>query len=221
MSVKENLYRFKGIIPENVQLVAVSKTKPVEIILEAIDAGQQVFGENKVQELVLKQQELPDFIQWHFIGHLQRNKVKLIAPFISLIHSVDSFRLLKEINKEALKNRRIIPLLLQFHIASEDTKFGLDYEEACDILRSADTQNLKNIRISGVMGMATFTQDHNTIRKEFKKLKGIFERLKCDFFSEDHRFKEISMGMSDDYRIAIEEGSTMIRVGSGIFGPRG
>ncbi len=221
MGIKQNLAFIKQEIPANVRLVAVSKTKPVSDILLAYNYGHKVFGENKAQELINKQPQLPDDIEWHFIGHLQSNKVKFIAPFVSLIHSVDSLKLLKEINKQALKNDRVIDCLLQFHIATEETKFGLDYEEATGILQSESYREMKNISIAGVMGMATFTDDKTVIRSEFKHLKNIFVNLKQDYFQNNVNFKEISMGMSDDYSIAIEEGSTIVRIGSAIFGARG
>jgi len=220
VSIAENLAKLKGQIPEQVKIVAVSKTKPVEDLMEAYNAGQRIFGENKVQELIAKHPELPDDIQWHMIGHLQTNKVKYIAPYVSLIESVDSLKLLKEINKQALKNDRTIECTLQFHIASEDSKFGLYIDEAEEIINSIEFQGFNNIRITGVMGMGTFTDDEDILRKEFSTLKGIFDQLKATYFSNDKSFKEISMGMTGDYLIAIEEGSTMVRVGTGIFGAR-
>lgn len=216
-----NLSRIKSEVPEGVELVAVSKTKPNELLQEAYNAGQRVFGENRVPELVEKSQTLPSDIEWHMIGHLQRNKVKMIAPFVSLIHAVDSPRLLAEIDKEAKKNDRVIQVLLQFHIAKEQSKYGLDLQEVTDLLNSENYQSMQNIEVVGVMGMATFTEDENQIRSEFRQLKSIFDSLKTDFFSEQESFKEISMGMSGDYQIAIEEGSTMVRIGSSIFGSRG
>lgn len=220
MEVKTNLTNFLSIIPENVKLVAVSKTKPVDLILEAYDAGQRIFGENKVQDLVQKQPLLPGDIQWHFIGHLQTNKVKQIAPFISLIHGIDSLKLLKEVNKQAEKVNRKIDCLLQFHIANEESKYGLSTEEADDILKGSEFSEMEHIRIIGVMGMATFTDDTAQIIGEFKKLKNIFEKLKKEYFSDYSYFNEISMGMSGDYKLAILEGSTMIRIGTAIFGER-
>ena len=218
--IKENLNKVRATVPNDVTLIAVSKTKPVADLQEAYDAGQRIFGENKALEMRDKHQELPKDIQWHFIGHLQTNKIKYIAPFVSLIHSIDSISLLEAVNKEAIKNNRVIDCLLQFHIAQEDTKFGLDLEEARLLLESDSYKNLKNINIVGVMGMATFTDDVNQVRSEFKSLKNIFDFLKENYFNEDTAFKEISMGMSDDYKIAIEEGATMVRVGSKIFGAR-
>ena len=218
--IKDNLIETLKTIPENVQLVAVSKTKPNEDLIEAYNAGQRVFGENKVQELTIKYEELPTDIQWHMIGHLQRNKVKYIAPFVSMIHAVDSVRLLKEINKQAKKNNRIIDCLLQFHIAEESTKFGLDLAEAKELLSSDEFNEMENISICGVMGMATFTDNEEQVQREFSALKKIFNELKETFFKSKDSFKEISMGMSGDYKIAIEEGSTMVRIGSTIFGAR-
>jgi len=218
--IKENLAKIKATIPENVTLVAVSKTKPNELLEEAYSAGQRIFGENKVLELVTKSETLPKDIEWHMIGHLQRNKVKYIAPFVDLIHAVDSLRLLQEINKQALKNNRTINCLIQFHIADESSKFGFNLEESEEMLNSEEFSKLKNIKITGVMGMATFTEDTDQVRKEFKTLKKRFESLEKNRFSGNSEFKEISMGMSGDYQIAIEEGSTMVRVGSSIFGSR-
>ncbi len=220
MGIRENLLGFLESIPENVQLVAVSKTKPNQAIQEAYDAGQRIFGENKVQDLVNKINDLPKDIKWHFIGHMQTNKVKLIAPFIAMIHAVDSIKLLKEINKHALINNRTIECLLQFHIAKESTKFGLNLEEAKEILNNPVIDTLKNIKIVGVMGMATYTDELLQIKNEFKQLATNFKLLKNDFFKDEITFKEISMGMSGDYKIAIDEGSTMIRIGTNIFGER-
>ena len=220
MTIPENLIRIKNSLPENVKLAAVSKTHTVEEIMEAYRAGQRCFAENKAQELAAKQPMLPGDIEWHFIGHLQTNKVKHIAPFVSLIHSVDSLKLLQTVNREAAKCNRTISCLLQFHIAEEESKFGLTLTEARQIVWSSEFRNLDNISINGVMGMATFTDDLHQIRREFRQLKEIFNTLKTEFFSNSSVFREISMGMSDDYRIAIEEGSTIIRVGSSIFGMR-
>lgn len=218
--IKDNLERIKHNIPESVTLVAVSKTKPVELLEEAYTAGQRHFGENRVQELEQKHEVLPKDIKWHMIGHLQSKKVKAIAPFVHLIHAVDSFKLLKEINKQALKNDRVIDCLIQFHIASEDTKYGFSMAEVEDMLDSADFFELKNVRIAGVMGMATFTDDTEQVRQEFITLRDYFGDLKRNQFQHAGYFKEISMGMSGDYLIAIEEDSTMVRVGSAIFGIR-
>lgn len=214
MSITTDLQHIKNAIPTEVTLVAVSKTKPTESILEAYQAGQKVFGENKAQELAQKAKLLPNDIEWHMIGHLQSNKVKYIAPFVSLIHAVDSEKLLKEINKRAAQNNRVIDCLLQFHIAQESNKFGLNKEEAQKIL--VKQSQYPNIRIIGLMGMATFTSDKAQIRSEFSLLKSIFDNIQKDYTE----IKTLSMGMSGDYTIAIEEGSNMIRVGSAIFGTR-
>ncbi len=206
--------------PTHTQLVAVSKTKSPEEILKLYEQVQRDFGENKVQELTAKYEALPKDIRWHFIGHLQTNKVKYIAPFIHLIHSVDSLEVLKEIDKQAKKYNRIIDCLLQFKIAQEDTKYGFDLESVEAILQSADFQTLKNIQITGVMGMATFTEDEAQVRREFEQLQEFFKILKNKYFIHPEIFKEISMGMSDDYKIAVEEGSTMVRIGTLLFGAR-
>jgi hypothetical protein len=220
MNIAVNIAKIKNNLPAGVKLVAVSKTKPNEDILAAYQAGHKIFGENKVQELVRKYEQLPKDIEWHFIGHLQTNKVKLIVPFVHLIHGVDSFKLLKVIDSEAKKMNRQMNCLLQFYIAEEETKFGLTLSEAEEILRSPDFKSLKNICVAGVMGMATYTENAGQIRNEFKLLNTIFKALKNEYFSGVKSFTEISMGMSDDYQIAIEEGSTLIRVGSKIFGER-
>lgn len=214
----ENWKRVVETIPSHVSLVAISKTKPVEMIQELFDAGQTVFGENKVQELVSKYEALPKTIEWHMVGHLQSNKVKYIAPFVSLIHSIDSLKLLKEVNKQAKKNNRTIPVLLQMHIAEEDSKFGLDETELNEICNEVNTYS--SVEIIGLMGMATFTDDEAAIRKEFGYLEKLFQKMKALHFHDDPKFKHISMGMSGDYPMAIEEGSTMVRVGSHIFGSR-
>lgn len=219
MSIKDNLEKLKSELPARVKLVAISKTKPVEAIKEAYDANHKIFGENKAQELINKQPKLPGDIEWHFVGHLQSNKVKYLAPFVSMIHSVDRKKILKEINKEAKKNDRVIDCLLQFHIAEEETKFGLSMEEARELIESEAFKGYENVRIKGVMGMATFTEDAEQVRREFKNLAHIFQTLKTDYFNTP-QFSELSMGMSGDYHIAIEEGSTMVRVGSLIFGAR-
>jgi len=219
-SIVDNLKQVKKQIPENVKLVAVSKTKPNEDILEAYNAGQIIFGENRIQDLVQKYDTLPEDIQWHMIGHVQTNKVKYIAPFVSLIHAVDSTKLLGTINKEALKNNRIIDCLLQIYIAEEETKFGGSQKEVSEIIDFQRSNGLNNVRIVGVMGMATYTDDESQIRTEFQNLKSVFEELKEKYFAENESFCEISMGMSGDYMIAIEEGSTMVRIGSSIFGHR-
>jgi hypothetical protein len=216
MSIKENLAEIKANLPEGVILVAVSKTKPNEAILEAYEAGQRVFGENKVQDMVQKWEALPKDIEWHMIGHLQRNKVKYMAEFVSLIHGVDSLKLLKEIDKQAQKHNRVIPCLLQMHIAEEDTKFGLDEDELNALLASSEFKQMKHVKIMGLMGMATFTDNENQVRKEFARLKSLFENLKLQLPD----ITILSMGMSGDYDIAIAEGSTMVRIGSSIFGAR-
>jgi pyridoxal phosphate enzyme (YggS family) len=220
MIIANKLQKLYGELPKEVTLVAVSKTKPIADLQDAYDAGQRVFGENKVQEMCTKWEQLPKEINWHFIGHLQRNKVKYLAPFVDLIHGVESFRLLKEINKQAQKNNRVIDVLLQFFIANEETKFGLSFEEAEAILSDENFKELQNVRICGVMGMASFSNNQEQIREEFKTLKSTFDKLKSTFFDNEKSFNVISMGMSGDYKIAIEEGSTMIRVGSSIFGKR-
>lgn len=220
MTISDNIKSIHQNIPADVTLVAVSKTQPVDSILLAYNAGQRIFGENKVQELTEKQPQLPDDINWHMLGHLQTNKVKYIASFVSLIHSVDSLKLLKEIDKEAAKNQRVIDCLLEFYIAREESKFGLSMEEALDILNSDDYKHTNHIRICGVMGIASYVDDPAIVRAEFKTLAGIFSRLKSEFFPGKDYFSEISMGMSSDYRIAIEEGATMVRIGTAIFGER-
>ena len=218
--IKEQLSKINEVIPPNVLLIAVSKTKPNEDLLEAYDAGQRHFGENKVQELCEKWNSLPKDIHWHIIGHLQTNKVKYIAEFIHLIHAVDSLKLLQEIDKQAKKHERIIPCLLQFHIAKEESKFGLSISEAEALLQTSIYATLTNIRIAGVMGMASFVDDERQITNEFNELAQIYTTLKNNYFKEVASFREISMGMSGDYPIAIKCGSTMIRVGSTIFGGR-
>lgn len=218
--IKENLEHINATLKEGVRLIAVSKTKPVEMLQEAYDAGQRLFGENKALEMRDKHEALPKDIEWHFIGHLQTNKIKYIAPYVSLIHSIDSLNLLVEVNRYAAKCDRVIDCLLQFHVASEETKFGLDWNEACELLESEAFAGLGNVRIVGVMGMATNTQDTDLIHKEFRTLKQISNDLKSRFFSDKDYFREISMGMSGDYEIAMEEGSTLVRVGSAIFGQR-
>ena len=220
MTIAEQIKNITSSLPATTRLIAVSKTKPVEDIQEAYDAGQRVFGENKALEMRDKHEALPKDIEWHFIGHLQTNKIKYIIPYVSLIHSIDSLNLLKEVNKEAAKKGRRVDCLLQFHIADEDTKYGLSFDEAQVLLNSPEYKAMNNIRIVGVMGMATFTDNKDQIRQEFRNLKSIFDRLKEQYFADNDSFKEISMGMSDDYPIAIEEGSTLIRVGSAIFGKR-
>ncbi|MDR6966039.1 pyridoxal phosphate enzyme (YggS family) [Flavobacterium arsenatis] len=216
MSIKNNLLEIKSTLPENVTLVAVSKTKPVSDLMEAYEAGQRIFGENKIQEMAEKFEQMPKDIEWHMIGHVQTNKVKFMAPFVSLIHGVDSLKLLEEINKQALKYNRIIDCLLQIHIAEEETKFGLNEEELNEILKQVEQDKLKNIQIKGLMGMATFTENQDQIKKEFLHLKSIFDKLKTN----TPQLTTLSMGMSGDYQLAIECGSTMVRIGSSIFGTR-
>ena len=218
--MKELFDQVYSCIPKETTLVAVSKTKPIEKLQEAYDIGQRDFGENKVQELTEKQQILPNDINWHFIGHLQRNKVKFIAPFVHLIHSIDSIRLLNEVNKCAKKNNRKISCLLQFHIAKEETKFGFSLDELKNEFHQTSPGKWDHINFNGVMGMATFSDNEEIVRSEFKALHLIFEKLKNDFFKDNSNFKTISMGMSQDYEIAIQEGSNMIRVGSALFGKR-
>lgn len=218
--IQDNLKKIQETIPSGVTLVAVSKTKLAEMILDAYAAGQRHFGENKVQELTEKQEQLPKDIYWHLIGHLQTNKVKYIAPFVHLIHAVDSLKLLKEINKQAKKNNRIISCLLQFHIATEDTKFGMTRAEAEELINSDAYLEMENVKLCGVMGMATFTDNESRVREEFHRLKNEFEYFREKYFSDTDQFSIISMGMSGDYQLAIEEGSTMVRVGSSIFGQR-
>lgn len=220
MNISLMLSSIKAELPEQVRLVAVSKYHPVEMIQEAYDAGQRLFGENHVQEMTQKYALLPKDIEWHFIGHLQTNKVKYIAPFVSLIHSVDSLKLLKEINKQAEKAQRVIPCLLQIHIAKEETKFGFSFDECREMLQQGEWKNLKNVQLCGVMGMGTFTDNVDQVRSEFHSLKDFFDEIKENVFSDNPSFREISMGMTDDYPIAIEEGSTLIRIGTKIFGER-
>jgi pyridoxal phosphate enzyme (YggS family) len=218
MSLKENLHKIKNSLPENVTLVAVSKTKPVSDLMEAYEAGQRIFGENKIQEMAEKFEQMPMDIQWHMIGHVQTNKVKFMAPFVDLIHGVDSLKLLQEIDKQAKKNNRVIDCLLQMHIAEEETKFGLDENELNEMLKQVqhDKNNFRNIRIIGLMGMATFTDNQSQIKKEFLHLKSIFDKLQTN----NSQLTILSMGMSGDYPLAIECGSTMVRIGSSIFGVR-
>lgn len=215
-----NIEAIKKQIPASVRLVAVSKTRSVEDILIAYNSGQKCFGENKVQELLAKKDHLPADIEWHLIGHLQTNKVKLIVPFINMIESVDSFKLLSVINAEALKVNRIIECLLQVHIAKEETKFGFSMNELDNMMVSEEFMKLNSVRISGVMGMATFTNDENQVRNEFRDLAECFNKLRISYFNSTPGFNEISMGMSGDYKIAIRQGSTIIRIGSLIFGER-
>jgi pyridoxal phosphate enzyme (YggS family) len=221
MSIADNLRQLKNeTSANNATLIAVSKTKPIADVLEAYEAGQRLFGENLVQELVEKYEQLPKDIQWHLIGHLQSNKVKYIAPFISLIQSVDSLKLLQEINKHAERNNRVIDCLVQIHIADEETKFGLDFDEVIELLRSEEFSALKHIRIRGLMGIATNTDNETQVKEEYYELKNFFSGIKQSFYRKDEAFDTLSMGMSADYKIAMEQGSNMVRVGSTIFGKR-
>ena len=216
MSISENIKKYRSELPEDVKLVAISKTKPNEDLMEAYEAGQRIFGENKIQEMTDKWEELPKDIEWHMVGHVQRNKVKYMAPYVNLIHAVDSLKLLKEINKRAKQNERSIDCLLQIKIAEEDSKFGISRQEARVILESEAYAEMKHVNIVGLMGMATFTEDEKQVREEFDRLKSAFDNFSQDF----PELKEISMGMSGDYKIAVECGSTMVRIGSSIFGER-
>ena len=221
MTIKNNIIEFQNKLKiPSCKLIAVSKTKPVQTIREAYDAGLRIFGENKAQELAIKQKSLPDDIQWHMIGHLQRNKVKLIAPFVHMIHAVDSSRLLLEINKHGEKNKRTINCLLQVHIATEEAKFGFNDNELLDLIKDSELANFNSIKIQGLMGMATFTDNMDQIRIEFRKLRNLFDRIKTMNLPQNVNMQELSMGMTNDYAVAIEEGSTMIRVGTAIFGER-
>ena len=218
--IKENYNKILATVPAPARLIAVSKTKPIEDLQEAYEAGARLFGENKALEMRDKHQALPEDIEWHFIGHLQTNKIKYIASYVSLIHSIDSLNLLQAVDKEAAKHGRVIDCLLQFHIASEETKFGLDMAEAQALLASEEYKAMQHVHIVGVMGMATNTDDMELVRREFRTLRQYRDELKEQFFAHDDGFKEISMGMSGDYPIALEEGSTLVRVGSSIFGAR-
>lgn len=221
MSIESNIIELqKELQPIAVQLVAISKTKPNEDVLEAYQAGQRIFGENQVQELVAKYEALPKDIEWHLVGHLQTNKVKYIAEFISLIHSVDSLKVLMEINKQAKKHNRVIDCLLQVFIADEDTKFGLDHAELIELLRSPEFAELENIRVRGLMGIATNTENERIVKEEFYELKMLFDGIKVTYFRKQASFDILSMGMSSDYKLAIEQGSNMVRLGSTIFGKR-
>mgnify|MGYP003526398585 CR=1 FL=1 len=220
MEIKTILNNIKEELPQCTRLVAVSKFHPAEAIKEAYDAGQRIFGESKAQELEEKHKILPENIEWHFIGHLQTNKVKYIAPYVAMIHAVDSYKLLEEINKQAAKNNRVIPCLLEIHIANEESKFGLNIDECRELLKEGKWKTLENVSICGIMGMATNTDDTDIIEREFITLQSLFNELKSEYFSNNDSFREISMGMSDDYRIAIKHGSTLVRIGSKIFGTR-
>ena len=219
MSIQSNLLEIKATLPDHVTLVAVSKTKPVTDLMEAYNAGQRIFGENKIQEMAGKYEEMPKDIEWHMIGHVQSNKVKYMTPFVSLIHGVDSLKLLAEINKQAKKNNRVIDCLLQMHIAEEETKFGMDENELQELLSSDEFKQMENIKVTGLMGMATFTENENQIRKEFTHLKTTFDSLSTSS-ADNCQLSTLSMGMSGDYNIAIGCGSTMVRIGSSIFGHR-
>lgn len=219
MAIHENLKELLKKIPKGSTLIAVSKTQPLEKIQEAYDCGQRVFGENRAQEMAAKYEALPKDIDWHMIGHLQTNKVKYIAPFVSLIHSIDSLKLLEEVNRQGAKVNRVIPCLLQIHIAAEETKFGFSREEALDVFRTGTSMDLKNVMLTGLMGMATFTDDQDQIREEFRGLKKLFDEVRA-IAPDPEVVRDLSMGMSNDYSIAIEEGSTMVRVGTAIFGAR-
>lgn len=220
MNISDNLKTLRKHIPENVQLVCVSKFHSSKEITAAYDVGERIFGESRVQELVEKQALLPQDIQWHFIGHLQTNKIKYITPFVTLIHGVDSLKLLNAINNQAAKNNRVISCLLQLHIAQEDTKFGLTKEELTILLNSNEFKQMKHVKIAGLMGMATFTDDEKQVEKEFSYLNETFQQIKIEYFSNEPAFKERSMGMSQDFRLAIKNGSTMVRIGTAIFGNR-
>ena len=220
MSIQFNIQSIRQHIPAHVQLVCVSKFNPNESITEAYEKGERIFGESKVQELCEKYESLPKDIRWHFIGHLQSNKIKFIVPFVSLIHGVDSYKLLQEIDKQASKAAKTVNCLLQIHIAQEDTKFGFSAEELIEMLESREWKSLKNTKLCGLMGMATYTDNIEQVRSEFRYLKTMFDRVKSTYFADESSFCEISMGMSDDYPVAIEEGSTMVRIGSLIFGHR-
>jgi pyridoxal phosphate enzyme (YggS family) len=220
MGIQQNLAELRTTIPAHVSIIVVSKTQEPGKIMDAYKSGQRNFGENKVQEIISKFPLLPSDIKWHFIGHLQTNKVRLIVPFIYMIHSIDSFKLLQEVEKEAGKIDRVIPCLLQLHIAKEESKYGLLPEEAFDILESREYKAMKHIHLRGLMGMATFSEDENLIRAEFRSLREYFIRIKARFFRLDKEFRELSMGMSGDYPIAIGEGSTMVRIGTSVFGQR-
>lgn len=218
--IQEEIQTIKAGLPQEVRLVAVSKFHPIEALQEAYEGGQRIFGESKVQEMTQKHDALPKDIEWHFIGHLQTNKIKYMAPYVALIHGVDSYKLLAEINKQASKAGRIIPCLLQIHIAQEETKFGFSTDECLDMLEEGNWRTLEHIQIAGVMGMATNTEDEAQIRREFSTLSALFRQIKETYFKEVPAFKEISMGMSDDYQLAVAEGSTLVRIGSRIFGVR-
>lgn len=220
MTIKEEIAKITAELPKGVRLIAVSKFHPADAVMEAYEAGQRLFGENKVQEMVAKQEVLPKDIEWHFIGHLQTNKVKYIAPFVAMIHSIDSLHLLTEVNRQAEKVGRVINVLLQIHIAHEETKFGMTFDECRALLNEGTWKQLNHVRICGLMGMATFTDNMEQVDGEFAGLQAFFEELKGNWFADDTAFKELSMGMTDDYPIAIRHGSTFVRIGTLIFGER-
>lgn len=218
--IAETIKDIKDTLPEGVKLIAVSKFHPAEAVMEAYDAGQRLFGENKVQEMTAKYEVLPKDIEWHFIGHLQTNKVKYIAPFVTMIHSIDSLHLLTEVNRQAEKAGRVIDVLLQIHIAHEETKFGMTFDECRELLNEGSWKQLTHVRICGLMGMATFTDDMEQVEREFVSLQAFLEELKNSWFAGNDAFKELSMGMTEDYPIAIRHGSTFVRIGTMIFGER-
>ena len=220
MTIKEEIAKITAELPKGVRLIAVSKFHPAEAVMEAYEAGQRLFGENKVQEMVAKQEVLPKDIEWHFIGHLQTNKVKYIAPFVTMIHSIDSLHLLTEVNRQAEKVGRVINVLLQIHIAHEETKFGMTFDECRALLNEGTWKQLNHVRICGLMGMATFTDNMEQVDGEFAGLQAFFEELKGNWFADDTAFKELSMGMTEDYLIAVRHGSTFVRIGTLIFGER-
>jgi pyridoxal phosphate enzyme (YggS family) len=220
MSIASEIQQITAALPQGVRLVAVSKYHPCEAIAQAYEAGQRVFGESKVQEMTAKHEALPKDIEWHFIGHLQTNKIKYMAPYVALIHGVDSFKLLAEIDRQAAKAGRIIPCLLQIHLAQEETKFGFSLEECRAMLQAGEWRNLTHVRLDGVMGMASNVDDEAQIRREFHTLRSFFEEVRAQYFAGEAHFKEVSMGMSHDYPIALEEGATLVRIGSKIFGER-
>jgi hypothetical protein len=220
MSIASEIQQITAALPQGVRLVAVSKYHPCEAIAQAYEAGQRVFGESKVQEMTAKHEALPKDIEWHFIGHLQTNKIKYMAPYVALIHGVDSFKLLAEIDRQAAKAGRVIPCLLQIHLAQEETKFGFSLEECRAMLQAGEWRNLTHVRLDGVMGMASNVDDEAQIRREFHTLRSFFEEVRAQYFAGEAHFKEVSMGMSHDYPIALEEGATLVRIGSKIFGER-
>lgn len=217
MGIKDRLQEIKERMSPEIKLVVVTKKQTTEKVMQVYETGQRIMGESRVQELLSRRDELPADIEWHLVGHLQTNKVKYIAPFVALIHSVDSLKLLQVIDKEGRKNQRVIPCLLQMRIAEEESKYGMDMDQCTSLLNSAEYQEMRHVEIHGLMGMATFTSDQEQVRTEFRRLKSIHEQIKAGFFAHDPRFREISMGMSDDYPIALEEGSTMVRLGSVVF----